>query len=195
MSYPYKFLEVNECFEYASIEALMEKIDVEIEMHNGRIATALRKSWQILHEELKIISETALIRHLEWFAESLNEEVEVDKFNNFIFEGKLYSGILYREKMIDGTWIYYKSPTKNTVEILYAKNGDVLHYDLSKNVVQYLLEDKWYIVQTDSGKHVFNLMADNPVAIKNEGVPSKFCFPIEAVSHMIYHGGIVTEMI
>jgi hypothetical protein len=195
LKYPYSFFDSNECFEYVSIEELLEKVNVELERHDSRIAGALTKCQKLLTIELEFIVEAVLIRHLELWAESLNEEVEVDDSNNFVFKGNLYSGILYREITADGTWIYYKSPTENTVEIVYAKDGDVLHYNIRKNVAQYLLKDKWYTMSKYNNTIIFNLTAGNPVCFEIiNNVPARVEQPIEFVSDLIRLGLIPTEI-
>ena len=147
-----------------------------------------------LNNEIAEIVETVLIRHLELWAESLVEEVEVDEHNYFVLDGKMYTGILYREKAVEGSIRYYTSPTDNTVEILYAKEGDVAYYDIPENVVQYVGKDAWYLVETVKEKVIFNLNGNNPIAIKTSGKPSKLDFPMVAISNIIADYGIVSEM-
>ena len=194
LKYPYTFFDANECFEYVSIEELLEKVNVELERRDNRIARALIECLHLLTIELEFIVETALIRHLELWAESLVEEVEVDDHNYFVLDGKMYTGILYREKAVEGSIRYYTSPTDNTVEILYAKEGDVAYYDIPENVVQYVGKDVWYLVETVKEKVIFNLNGNNPIAIKTSGKPSKLDFPMVAISNIIADYGIVSEM-
>jgi hypothetical protein len=194
LKYPLNFFDKTEEMNYLTIESFLTAISDE-EVLGGTMPSSLAECKKLLTNESKEIVENALIRHLELWAKSLNEEVEVDEFDFFIFEGILYSGILYREMTTDCTWIYYKSPTKNTVEILYVKDGDVLHYNVPENVVRYLSEDKWYTMSKYNNTIIFNLIGRNPICFEIiNNVPTRVGRPIELVSDLIRLGLIPTEI-
>jgi hypothetical protein len=194
IKYPLNFFNETEEMNYLTIESFLTAISDE-EVLGGRMPSSLAECKKLLTNELKEIVENALIRHLELWVESLNEKVEVDDSNNFVFKGNLYSGILYRETTANRICIYYKSPTENTLEILYAKEGKILDSNLAFDVVQYLSKDKWYVTARGRKTIIFNLIADNPICFKIiNNIPTRVEQPISFVSDMIFSGLIPTEI-
>jgi hypothetical protein len=201
LKYPLNFFDKTEEMNYLTIESFLTAISDE-EVLGGRMPSSLAECKKLLITELKEIVENALIRHLELWAESLDNysDIEMNELGEFVcFDEetggkKFYNGFVYVEENTNGN-MYFSCPQEDAEEILYVKNGNILHNNLCDNVIQYLSEDKWYKMVHGHFTIIFNLTADNPVCfniINNS--PTKFKQPISLVSDMIFSGLIPSEI-
>jgi hypothetical protein len=166
--YPYNFFDANECFEYVSIQELLEKVNVELERHDNRIAGALTECYQLLTIELEFIVETVLIRHLELWAKSLIEEIHFEvQSNTFTFNnGELYTGPVFCEFQESGIPDkYFVEETEYTELVMYAKEGQIICENVSDEMTG-CFSNTWYRMELPYGTIVFNIGCEKPIAFQ-----------------------------
>lgn len=168
-----QYLTAQEAADWCELRGLQSEIKRRTAFHKDRIGSeTLKRSISALQADMDLIVETALTRHLELWAESLDEKVEELHFEventTFTLNEELYTGPVFCKYYGFGSENkYFTEKTECTVDILYSRKGKIICHNVLEKMIPYFA-DAWYRMELPYITILFNIGCEKPMVFAKE---------------------------
>lgn len=160
-----EYLTAQEAADWCELQGLQNEIIRRTVFHKDRIGSeTLNYSITALQSDMDLIVERALARHLELWAESLNQKIDFEvQSNTFTLDDKLYTGPVFCEFQESGIPDkYFVEETEYTELVMYAKEGQIICETFSDEMTG-CFSNTWYRMELPYRTIIFNIGCEIPV--------------------------------